>query len=304
MTDKRLQYILILLILPLAFIQAQKTNAQYQEYINKYRDLAIEQMMRWKIPASITLAQALLESSAGNSDLAQKGNNHFGIKCHGWTGRKTYHDDDQLRECFRAYDNVRDSYEDHSQFLARQPRYSKLFTLKITDYKRWAHQLKACGYATSNTYAQQLINIIETYRLYHYDTPNTQHTAKQHTNHNHATQTTHTVYYNNRNYYVIAKTGDTFKTIAKEYNLSYRKIARYNERNKKDTLRQGDIIYLEKKQSKAEKKYKKTPHTVKTGESMYTIAQKYGIRLKKLYKKNKLNTKTHKLKVGDKLRLY
>ena len=219
---------------------------------------------------------------------------------------KTYHDDDELGECFRAYDNVRDSYEDHSQFLARQPRYSRLFTLKITDYKGWAHQLKACGYATSNTYAQQLINIIELYRLYEYDTAKSySHFAADHlTVADQTTEALHTVYYNNRNYYIVAKSGDTFKSIAKEFNLNYRKIARYNERNKKDVLNKGDIVYLEKKQKKAEKKYKKHPHVVKSGESMYSIAQKYGIRMKNLYKKNKLDARTYKLKVGDKLRVY
>ena len=136
--------------------------------LDRYKDLAIEQMKKHRIPASITLAQGVLESGAGYSELARKGNNHFGIKCHGWTGRTTYHDDDERNECFRAYDNVYDSYEDHSVFLVSSRRYSSLFRLNLKDYKGWAHGLKSCGYATNPRYAAQLIDIIQLYKLYIY----------------------------------------------------------------------------------------------------------------------------------------
>lgn len=124
-------------------MQAQKRNARYIEYINKYSDLAVEQMKLHKIPASITLAQGLLESGAGYSQLARKSNNHFGIKCgSSWRGRTVRHDDDARNECFRAYSHPRDSYEDHSDFLRRGARYAFLFKLDITDYKGWARGLK------------------------------------------------------------------------------------------------------------------------------------------------------------------
>ena len=120
---------------------AQSVNSRYLQYIEQYRDIAIEQMLKWKVPASITLAQGLLESAAGQSTLATKGNNHFGIKCHGWTGATIYRDDDLKQECFRAYRSAYESYEDHSKFLATGQRYRSLFSLKLTDYKGWARGL-------------------------------------------------------------------------------------------------------------------------------------------------------------------
>ena len=307
---RHLSLLLIVLFLSIATVDvaAQRVNTRYQDYIERYKDLAIEQMLKWKVPASITLAQGLLESGAGGSDLARKGNNHFGIKCHGWTGRRTFHDDDASQECFRAYDNVRDSYDDHSQFLARQPRYSRLFTLAITDYKGWAHGLKACGYATSATYAQQLINIIELYQLYQYDRA----TKYDRFAYDHIASVDqvsvggdlHRVYFNNRNYYIVARQGDTFASIAKEFGLKARKLASYNERKKSSKLQQGDMVYLEKKQKRADKRYKKQLHSVKAGETMYSISQTYGIRLKSLYKKNHLRPDTYRIRVGDRLRVY
>ncbi len=265
-------------------------QTRYTQYIEKYRDIAIEQMQKWKVPASITLAQGLLESAAGQSTLATKGNNHFGIKCHEWTGRTIYRDDDAKNECFRAYGSARESYEDHSRFLATGQRYRSLFQLKITDYKGWARGLKAAGYATNPRYAESLIDIIENYNLSQYD---------------HSSVTAHSlrpIYRYNKNYYLYARQGDTFRSIAAETGISYRKLARYNERNKRDALQPGEIVWLEKKRTKAPKEYKKVPHTVQPGESMYTIAQKYGIRLKSLYKLNRL-TPDYDIKVGDQLKL-
>lgn len=283
-----------------------KWNQRYQTYINQYRDLAIEQMLKFKIPASITLAQGLLESGAGYSELATKGNNHFGIKCHGWTGRKTYHDDDEAQECFRAYNNVYESYEDHSLLLSRQPRYRSLFSLDGDDYKGWAHGLKKCGYATSPTYAQKLIGIIELYKLQQYDKAKKYDRFMESRAYKDSPSAKggilHPIHRYNKNYYIVVKQGDTFRSIGKELGLSYRKIAKYNERNKRDKLVVGETIYLKKKQKKADKTYKNRPHTVKPGESMYSIAQYYGIRVKSLYKKNDLSP-DYVPKVGDKLRV-
>lgn len=282
-----------------------KWNRQYQNYIDQYKDLAIEEMLKYRVPASITLAQGLLESRAGLSDLVTEGNNHFGIKCHNWTGPKQFHDDDANGECFRVYANARESYEDHSRFLANQPRYSRLFSLSQKDYRGWARGLKACGYATSPTYANQLIGIIELYHLNQYDraTSYDRFMAR----HSGVDQPAgegllHPIHLFNENYYLYAREGDTFKSLAKEIGISRGKLAKYNERDKKDVLHKGDIVYLKKKRKKAPKAFKNRPHTVQAGESMYIIAQKYGIRLKSLYKMNRLRA-DYQIKAGDKLRV-
>lgn len=282
-----------------ALSQSAAWNKTYQDYFDLYDDVAIEQMQKYGIPASITLAQGVLESGAGKSELARKGNNHFGIKCNGWTGRKTYHDDDELQECFRAYDNAYQSYVDHSLFLKNSPRYARLFELKCSDYKGWAKGLKACGYATSPTYAQRLINIIELYELYKYDKGGkfdkfqVQQLELGDLRH---------VYAFNDNYYVVARRGDSFRSIANEVGISYRRLASFNERDKDDSLEQGEIVWLKKKRRKAPKEFKNRPHQVVTGESMYSIAQKYGIRLKNLYKMNDLPPE-YMIQVGDRLRI-
>ena len=153
--------ILLLSLLLSLHLQAQmRWNSVYQSYIDQYKNLAIEEMLRYNIPASITLAQGLFESGAGRSELSIKGNNHFGIKCHNWTGPTVYHNDDAANECFRSYDNALQSYEDHSRFLKQNGRYSSLFQLDRTDYKGWARGLKAAGYATNPRYADKLIELI------------------------------------------------------------------------------------------------------------------------------------------------
>ena len=293
----------IALFLALSGSAQVRWNQVYQQYINQYKDIAIEQMKRYHIPASITLAQGLFESGAGRSELTRRGNNHFGIKCHGWTGRTTYHDDDKNNECFRAYDSAYESFEDHSKFLAGSQRYRSLFSLKQTDYKGWARGLKDAGYATNPQYANKLIEIIQLYKLYQYDTAKgydkfmTEH-ARDHA----VNGDLHIIKAFNKNYYIIVRKGDTFKSIAEEIGISYRKIAKYNERDKRDQLEEGEIIWLKKKQRKAPKDYKGRLHYVRAGESMYSIAQKYGIRLKNLYKMNDFEP-DHQIRVGEGLRL-
>lgn len=295
----------LLAVLPL---NAQmRWNQAYQQYFDQYKDLAIEEMLRYGIPASITLAQGVFESRAGLSPLATQGNNHFGIKCHGWTGRTMSQDDDGIGECFRAYDNAKQSYEDHSRFLSGNQRYAQLFRLDLTDYRGWAWGLKSCGYATNPAYAQKLIDIIELYKLNqydyarHYDKFMAERGARDHAVV--VGQRLHPIRIYNKNYYLVAREGDTFKSIGKETDLPWRKLAKYNERDKHDVLHAGDIIYLKKKQKKAIKTYKHRPHVVKPGESMYSIAQYYGIRLKSLYKKNHL-TPDYQIRVDDELRVY
>lgn len=279
-------------------------NQTYQQYINQYKDIAIEQMQRWGIPASITLAQGLFESGAGQSRLAVKGNNHFGIKCNGWDGRKIYQDDDTDGECFRAYESVYQSYEDHSRFLANGKRYASLFNYETTDYRAWAKGLKAAGYATNPQYANKLIELIQLYKLYQYD--NAKGYDKFMIDHTKSNQlnsvSLHPIKIFNKNYYLIARKGDTFESIGKEIGVSYKKIAKYNERDKRDQIEAGEVIWLKKKQKKAPKDYKDRLHYVRNGESMYSIAQKYGIRVKSLYKLNGLNPE-HEIRVGEGLKL-
>lgn len=289
----------LLTVCSMAFAQRITPNKVYSDYFDRWGEVAVQQMVQYRIPASITLAQGVLESGAGRSELARKANNHFGIKCNGWTGRKSYHDDDERGECFRAYDNAYQSYVDHSVFLTTSQRYRRLFDLKRTDYKGWAHGLKACGYATSPTYATRLIEIIEAYQLHRYDTGKEfdkggssliQQGEMRH------------VYAFNKNYYVRARRGDTFRRIADEMEVSYRKLASYNERKKNDLLEEGEIVWLQEKRRKAPKEFKNRPHRVEPGESMYTISQRYGIRLKSLYKMNNLSP-NYVIRTGDRLRV-
>lgn len=282
-------------------------NQTYQLYINQYKDLAIREMLQYRIPASITLAQAVFESGAGRSRLARLGNNHFGIKCHGWTGRTIAEDDDALGECFRAYDHPLQSFEDHSKFLVNSSRYRKLFSLSMQDYRGWAHGLKACGYATNPRYAYKLIELIELYKLYVYDSARSYDHAMVEYSGNQTVvnqaKPLHPIAIFNKNYYIRARRGDTFKLIGEEIGVSYKKIAKYNERDKDDALTEGEIIFLKKKRKRAPKVFKNRPHVVKNGESLYIIAQIYGMRLSSLYKLNDF-TPDHTIHVGDVVRVY
>ena len=276
-------------------LQSQTRNKQYEDYIKKYRELAVEEMKKYHIPASITLAQGLLESGAGQSTLARKSNNHFGIKCGSdWEGRTVRHDDDARGECFRAYKHPKQSYEDHSKFLAGRSRYASLFKLKITDYKGWARGLKKAGYATDPRYAQRLIDIIELYDLHKYDKKGGLKWMKENPN-------PHQPYIANGLVYIVVRTGDTWKSISKEFGISQKKLRKYNDLYKGSALKVGDILYLEKKNRRADKEH--IVHVLRAGESMYSISQKYGIRLKNLYKMNKMEVEDSVPEVGAILRL-
>ena len=293
-TMKKLKLFLILIICCLT-LQAQTRNKQYEAYIKKYRELAVEEMKKYHIPASITLAQGLLESGAGQSALARKSNNHFGIKCGSdWYGKTVSHDDDARGECFRAYKHPKDSYEDHSKFLAGRPRYASLFNLNITDYKGWARGLKKAGYATNPRYADQLIGIIELYELYKYDDKNYLKWLKKNPN-------PHQTYIANGLLYIVVRAGDSWKSISQEFDISQKKLRKYNDLYKGYALQVGDILYLEKKNKKADKEH--IVHVLRAGESMYSISQKYGIRLKNLYKLNKMDEDDPAPKIGAILRL-
>lgn len=288
---------------------AQTQNPQYISYIAKYREMAIEQQIKHRIPAAITMAQGLLESSAGQSELAVKANNHFGIKCAGdWVGRTYTHDDETKNECFRQYASAADSYEDHSLFLQRK-RYESLFALPLADYKGWAHGLKACGYATDPKYADKLIRIIELYNLQSLtldkdlqqaglvstkDTTwqgvETDHLIEITTEDTHAIQDHIEVFANHQSgringvRYIVANEGESFASLAVFLNMYERTLRKYNDALDTRELQPGDIIYIYPKKNKASRK---TPfHYFKPGEDAWHIAQKYGIKVKSLYKLN------------------
>ncbi|MDD7318671.1 MAG: glucosaminidase domain-containing protein [Prevotella sp.] len=290
----------ILLMLAVAIqcnAQGTRSNSAYLQYIDRYAGLAVEQMKLHGIPASITLAQGLIESGAGQSELARKGNNHFGIKCHGWQGNTVYHDDDAAGECFRAYDNVRQSYEDHSMFLVRGSRYRNLFSLSTSDYRGWARGLKAAGYATNPSYAEILIRIIEQYCLYEYDRDKPQPQKPIVTE-----VEEFGVLVRNNTPYVVVRNGETLSSISRQTGVSVRKLAKYNEMPRDMTLIPGSPIYLEKKPKHASRVYKGKYHEVRAGESIHSIAQLYAMRVETLYKINRLPD-YYGVKVGDKLRI-
>lgn len=271
--------------------------SSYHRYIHKYKSLAIEQQHKYKIPASIILAQGLLESGAGMGDLARRSNNHFGIKCHDWKGKRVYHNDDLEGECFRKYDAVKESYEDHSKFLSLRPRYASLFQLNIRDYRGWAKGLQRCGYATDKKYASKLIKVIEEYELYEYDSTKKKNPTKG----NHSRPfVRHTIYRSNGLLYVHAKRGDSLEDIARNTGISVRKLSKFNEIPKDYPLQVNDIVYLEKKKKRADKPH--FDYVVRIGDSMHSISQQFGIQMKSLYKLNKKD-KDYVPEEGDVLKL-
>jgi LysM repeat protein len=298
MDKNTLQCVVLFILLGTGFnALAQKKLKSHLNYINDYHGLAVNQMVKYKIPASITLAQALLESGAGLSELARSSNNHFGIKCHaGWTGERVYRRDDKPNDCFRKYKRVEDSYDDHSAFLCEHSRYAVLFSYDRTDYTAWARGLQKCGYATDKAYANKLIKCIEDYELYIYDRIPTSSkklyvydristSSKKKTKIPAAKKNMRPVYITRGLLYVMAEANDSYDKIADDMGFKLKNLLKYNEVPEYFPLRTGDIVYLEKKKKKAD-----APHyeyVVKIGDSMHRISQRYGIRLKNLYKMNR-----------------
>lgn len=275
--------------------QPAKGQMSQSEYIEKFKDDAIKEMERYGIPASITLAQGILESGNGNSKLARLANNHFGIKCHSdWQGDTYIQDDDHKDECFRKYKDPLESFEDHSEFL-RKPRYADLFELKITDYKGWAHGLKKAGYATNPKYPSLLIDIIERNNLVQYDEGYDSKNAKKNkpdspkivaTASTKSNTVGHQVRLHQNNIrYFEASAGESIEDIAQEFNMGLWQIYKYNDLDKVDHVPTDGIIYLQPKRSKAKEDF----HTLQKGETMWDVSQKYGIKLKHLYKKNRMD---------------
>ena len=286
---------LVYLFIALCSISVVAQEATSEDYIRKYHKIAIKEMHDFGIPASITLAQGILESGNGNSDLAHKSNNHFGIKCHkNWSGRKVYHDDDAKNECFRKYRKVSDSYRDHSEFLKNRNRYAFLFDYKMTDYIAWAKGLKKAGYATHPEYAEKLINLIERFDLAQYDKASK--SGKRKVKKPRRRDRKEIFKSENGLKYVLAETGDNYDIIATELSLWMWELLAFNDCEKDQQLSQGDLVYLEMKKKKAKSEF----HVVKEGETLHYISQLHGIQLTKLQYKNRLK-KYHEIQVGQRL---
>ncbi|MDO5616935.1 MAG: glucosaminidase domain-containing protein [Cruoricaptor ignavus] len=336
------------LFLAFAILLLSKTQAQTwsteEQYIQAFAQYAVEEMEKYQIPASITLAQGLLETGGGQSRLAKEGNNHFGIKCkEEWTGKTMKHTDDAPNECFRVYNDPRESYEDHSKFLRFRKYYQNLFKLDMKDYKAWAHGLKKAGYATNPRYAHILISKIEKHKLYEFDNTSSKETqytilklypelqndknylAKNNDEKKNITpiiptkktetkpipQRTETPksktellngilvknHPNGAKKFVIIPTETNIAFIAKKYGIKENKLIKWNDLNRK-RLVANDIIFLEAKSNNGNI----AKYTVKQGETMYGISQKFGIKLAKLYSKNRMNN-NEMLKAGQTLYL-
>ncbi len=328
--------ILALSVMAVAVAQSRQTRA---EYVDKYKEIAIKHMERYGIPASITMAQGILESDSGNSNLAKKSNNHFGIKCKsGWTGRSVRHDDDAPQECFRAYDDVEESYRDHAEFLDTGQRYDTLFLHSHTDYKRWARGLKAAGYATAPHYADMLIKIIEEEKLFlldyeggaqmyaqrdRYTIDNFDGTPASRVNDasesvvaqmgdgevidpdNHrVTINAHkgyNVYRVNDIFYVEAKEDDSIENIASKFDIWRYNLRRFNDLERGAPLVKGEVIYIEEKRSSW--RGDNATHTTSEGETISSLSQLYGVKQKALRRLNDLKRTEHQLEKGRVIKL-
>ncbi len=292
-------------------ISTSTPDQSVHDYVNLYKDLAVSEMNRTGIPASITLAQGIIESDCGRSTLAREGNNHFGIKCHDdWTGPTIRHNDNRRNECFRKYRKPEESYYDHSDFLKSASRYGSLFNNNSTDYKAWARGLKKAGYATNPDYANMLIRTIEENNLWYFDSGNNSVSLPPQTtlakNESVITQSKDSLrkevrfqvgnaavsariprlMENNRIQYIIVKDGDTREKLEDEFQLLKWELPRYNELNSDFPLTPGQILYLQPKRDKAELGIEY--YNSVEGDTMYLISQKFGIKLKRLLEMNRM----------------
>lgn len=361
-----------------AAAQTKEGRQTREEYIFRYRQIAVDHMERYGIPASITLAQGILESDCGNSRLSRSSNNHFGIKCkRDWTGDRVYHDDDEKGECFRSYATVEESYEDHARFLDNSPRYEKLFSYATDDYRSWAHGLKAAGYATAPDYALRLIKIIEESKLYLFDRPSgveqydlaTRPITTEGTNPagrlpggapkpgqidpdnfmvSISDWSGYPIYREGERYYTLPREGDTYEKIGATFRISARNMRKFNEASTGTQPAAGQKIFLGKKRggwgkatTKAERKrmaeqLKQTApktqqgqqgqkeqtgqkgqkskarpakggtpklHAVEQGETLHSIAKKYGLDWQRIARRNKIDPRDPVIYIGQELHL-
>ncbi|MEG2614807.1 MAG: glucosaminidase domain-containing protein [Alistipes sp.] len=328
---KAIQIIVLLLLIPTwASAQTQWTK---EEYIDRYKSIAVAQMECYGIPASITMAQGILESNAGNSWLSRESNNHFGIKCKkNWQGERIYHDDDAKGECFRSYPTVEASYYDHAVFLDSQPRYDSLFVYSTSDYKSWARGLKAAGYATAPDYAQRLVKIIEDNQLYLLDAPNGERLYAEARGHKGVTpeewfanqsnmehvatsggsidpddyrvtinaHNGYNVYQTNGVHYVLAKESDSFENIGHKFRISAKNLRKFNDLRGKAQPLTNEVVYIERKKKRWTGNA--MVHTARKGETAYAVGQFYAIRTRSIEKLNRLDEHSV-LETGAKIKI-
>ncbi|MBE6252850.1 MAG: LysM peptidoglycan-binding domain-containing protein [Bacteroidales bacterium] len=305
-------FIAIVLLLGLLGLSAKDDTPQ-ERYVKKYADMAVKEMVRSGVPASITLAQGILESGSGMSKLATQGNNHFGIKCHkGWEGKSMKVDDDAPNECFRVYSSVADSYKDHSDFLRYRDRYKFLFDLERTDYKGWAYGLKKAGYATDPGYPAKLIKYIEEYKLYKYDvlskveekevplSPLVIEAPKMAREEFHF-PLTRELFSKNGVPFVYSLEGETYRSIAKYYHLFHQEILRFNDLRKDEELLPGTVVYLSFKENHTQPGLDKYI-IEQDGEDFHAICQRFAVKEKAILKLNGWK-KAPFLAEGDEIKL-
>jgi len=289
-------FVIILFFTLVSSMQAQYTR---ESYIRKYQLLAIEEMGRSGIPASIKMGQAILESGNGNSQLALRSNNHFGIKCKStWRGGRVYHDDDEKNECFRAYKSVEESFIDHSNFLMGNPRYAFLFQLAPDDYKGWAKGLKEAGYATARHYDRTLIKIIEDHELYNLDykqalRPLAAYEGRQQLNQGMSDRITINPFNSRKTFKlnnleaVSAREGDTYEILAQAMGMEAWELYKYNDHAEGYRPQPNEVVYIEAKHRRPARNHEY--HTATEGETMHFISQMYGIKLRPLYRRNRMS---------------
>ena len=323
---KKIRFTIVFALLAISCVAVYaQTRQTREEYIEKYKSIAVAHMEKYGIPASFTMAQGILESDAGNSALSLSSNNHFGIKCKkSWTGRKVYCDDDAKGECFRAYPSVEASYEDHALFLDSSPRYDSLFSYPSNDYRSWARGLKAAGFATAPDYAERLVAIIEKYKLYILDQAdgsaiyssgkhakqNAEWFAQQSSSPNqqmedpfNVTINAHkgySIYRVNHTCYVLAKEGDTYESLSKIFAISESNLRKFNDVNRRAVLTKGSIVFIERK--KGAWLSQQLLHTASHGQTLHSISQSYGIRLRRLARLNRTRP-SRPLEVDQTIRL-
>ena len=304
---------------------AAQPKMSREEYIRRYKGLVLESQEVYGSPASVKMAQALLESDNGNSRLAREANNHFGIKCKSyWTGMTISHDDDAKGECFRKYASVEESFKDHSEFLDNSPRYQDLFKLDTLDYKGWAYGLKAAGYATDPNYPERLIKIIEDNQLYLLDRNQELPEEMPRRPEPIVTETPapsavpvkkidvdnyvvsvqklkgYSLYHNNGSQFIVANDGDTFESLSRKIGISAKRLRKLNDLPADAQLGGGDMVYVRSKAKRSGNG--KLVHIVREGDTMHSISQQYGIRLKNLASMNHRDVDA-RLEVGQQIRL-
>jgi LysM repeat protein len=308
MQQLRPLFLLLLATTVSLFASAQKSNETIRQYIDTYKELAIAEMQRSGVPASITLAQGIHETMAGQSKLVQKSNNHFGIKCKSnWTGETVSHDDDARGECFRKYPTAEDSYRDHSDFLKNSTRYASLFELDPADYEGWANGLKKAGYATNPKYPVVLIKLIEDYQLQDYTMialgkmPRKEKTdvaAAVVKEEQSSAQPVVAVVVEeparpvvsypdgefriNETKVVFVRKGTSFLSIAQQYKIDLSKLFDFNEMTATEAAIEDQLIYIQRKRKTGKGEF----HIVKPGETLWSIAQEEGIRMESLQEYN------------------